>query len=143
MWRKLHSLLALTALILLVPMTLSGVGLSIYPVVNALAPEVQAVHGITVADLADRVSAALPEVDKLERTPSGSIIVTYADDSGLPQQAYVDADTGQILHPVAQGGSFYEILKTFHRSLFLGDSGRIVAALNRLHLPGGAAPPDR
>ncbi|MEO8241943.1 MAG: PepSY domain-containing protein [bacterium] len=127
MWRNLHSILGLISLVLVVALSLSGAVLAFYPVQDGLSSQVQATTGITVADLAGRVAAQVPDIQALHRRPSGKIEVDYTDATGAPQKANVDATTGKILAPETGRGDFYDALKTFHRSLFLGENGRIVA----------------
>ena len=129
MWRRIHSWLGLAALVLVTALALSGAVLAVYPVKDALAPGVTVTSDLTVAALAGKVAGALPDVLMIHRLPSGKIEVDYTDASGQPAKASVDAATGIIAGPVAGRGGFYDALKTFHRSLFLGENGRIVAGI--------------
>ena len=129
MWRRIHSLLGLVALVLVTALALSGAVLAFYPVKDALAPGVAVSSNLTVAALAGKVAAELPDVQVIHRLPSGKIVVDYTDPNGKPAKASVDAATGAVVGMVAGRGSFYDAVKTFHRSLFLGETGRIVAGV--------------
>ena len=129
MWRNLHSALGLVSLVLVIALTLSGAVLAVYPVADGLASNVQPVGGVTVADLAGRVAAQVPNVQAIHRKPSGRIEVDYTDAGGAPQKANVAVATGAILAPETGRGGFHDALKTFHRSFFLGENGRIVAGV--------------
>lgn len=128
MWRNLHSLPGIVSLLLVAFIALSGVGLAFYPVRDGLSANVQSTAGLSVADAAAAISTDHPDIDRLTRTPAGSFKLSYFDSDGMPQEGYVDVRTGKILKPVAQGPSFFNTLKTFHRSLFLGERGRWVSA---------------
>ncbi len=129
MWRRFHSVAGLAAMALVIVLALSGAALSVWPMLNRINDPVQATAGLTVAELAGAVTAQVPEADKLHRTPTGAITLDYTDADMLPQTAYVDAASGAILGPVTPPGPVYAFLKTLHRSLFLGDAGRIVAGV--------------
>ena len=62
MWRRIHSLLGLVALVLVTALALSGAVLAFYPVKDALAPGVAVSSDLTVAALAGKVAAELPDV---------------------------------------------------------------------------------
>ena len=134
MWRKLHSAFGLASLVLVVALALSGAILAVYPVAERLSGAVQPTAGLTVAGLAGRVAAQVPNIQALHRMPSGRITVDYTDATGAPQTANVDAATGRILNADTGRGGFYDGLKTFHRSLFLGDNGRILAGIGAVAL---------
>ena len=129
MWRRIHSWLGLVALVLVTTLALSGAILAVYPVKDALAPGVTVRSDLTVAALAGKVAAELPDVQLIHRLPSGLIEVDYTDAAGKPAKASVDAATGAVVGPVAGRGGFYDAVKTFHRSFFLGENGRIVAGV--------------
>ena len=124
MWRRLHSLGGLLSLLLLVVLAISGAGLAIVNLSTALAPEVQAAGGTNVAQLVGRVTRAVANVDKIERTASGAIVASFTDAAGVSQTAYVDVGTGRIIGTADSSGAFATWLKSFHRSLMLGDNGR-------------------
>ena len=134
MWRKLHSAFGLASLVLVVALALSGAILAVYPVAERLSGAVQPTAGLTVAGLAGRVAARVPNIQALHRMPSGRITVDYTDATGAPQTANVDAATGRILNADTGRGGFYDGLKTFHRSFFLGDNGRILAGIGAVAL---------
>ena len=66
----------------------------------------------------------MANVDKIERTPSGAIVASFTDAAGVSQTAYVDVGTGRIIGTADSSGAFATWLKSFHRSLMLGDNGR-------------------
>ncbi len=96
---------------------------------------------LTVAALAERVLAAYPGVEQIRRSPSGRI-TAYWFDQGAPGAAVIDPATGQGVAS-ADPDQALRWLTNLHRSLFLGDGGRIAmaagaAAMLVLSLSGAA-----
>ncbi len=118
----------------------SGAALSVFPAAERLAAP-QAETGLTVATLADRIQAAYPGVEQIRRAPSGRI-TAYWFDQGTPGAAVIDPATGQGVAS-ADPNQALRWLTNLHRSLFLGDGGRIAmaagaAAMLVLSLSGAA-----
>jgi sulfite reductase (NADPH) flavoprotein alpha-component len=126
MIRALHRWPGLLALALITVLTLSGAALSVFPAAERLAAP-QAEPGLTVAALAERIQAVYPGVEQIRRAPSGRITV-YWFDQGKPGAAVIDPATG---HGVASAdpSQTQRWLTNLHRSLFLGDGGRIATAV--------------
>jgi sulfite reductase (NADPH) flavoprotein alpha-component len=140
MIRALHRWPGLLALALVTVLALSGAVLSVFPAAERLAAP-QAEAGLTVATLASRVQAAYPGVEQIHRAPSGRI-TAYWFDQGAPGAAVVDPATGQGFAS-ADPNQVERWLTNLHRSLFLGDGGRIAmaagaAAMLVLSLSGAA-----
>ena len=96
---------------------------------------------LTVATLAERIQAAYPGVEQIRRAPSGRI-TAYWFDQGAPGAAVIDPATGQGVAS-ADPNPVERWLTNLHRSLFLGDGGRIAmatgaAAMLVLSLSGAA-----
>lgn len=125
MVRTLHRWPGLAALAVLTILALSGSALSLFPAAERLsAPQTDA--ATSVADLATTIRSVYPGVEQIRRSPSGSITV-YWFDSGTPGSAVVDPATGSVLGS-ADPNQFERWLTNLHRSLLLGDAGRIVSA---------------
>ncbi|MFN6925002.1 MAG: PepSY domain-containing protein [Tabrizicola sp.] len=140
MIRALHRWPGLLALVLLAVLSLSGAALSVFPAVERLsAPQPGA--GQSAAELAARVAATHPGLEEIRRSPSGRITAWWFQD-GTPRSAVIDPATGGDLGP-ADPNPAERWLTNLHRSLFLGDSGRLVmvagaAAMLVLALSGAA-----
>ncbi|CUH67453.1 Sulfite reductase [NADPH] flavoprotein alpha-component [Thalassovita gelatinovora] len=126
MIRVLHRWPGLLALVLVTVLALSGAALSIFPAAERLsAPQAEA--GLRVAELATRIQVAYPGVEQIRRAPSGRI-TAYWFDQGTPGAAVIDPATGQGVAS-ADPNQTVRWLTNLHRSLFLGDGGRIAMAL--------------
>ncbi len=126
MLRAIHRWPGLLATLLLLVLSLSGAALSLFPAAERLsAPRVAAT--LSVADLAERIQAAYPEVEQIQRAPSGRI-TAYWFEGGTPQAAIIDPASGESVAP-AGPNRFERWLTNLHRSLFLGDGGRVVTAV--------------
>lgn len=128
MWRRVHSVAGLAALLLVLVIALSGAALSVWPMMTRLTDPVQPTAGITVAQVAGEVAGQVAEPDKLHRTPTGALTLDYFGADGLPHTVYVDSGTGAIRGEVPKPGRLYGWLISLHRSLFLGDNGRLAVA---------------
>ncbi|WP_028029632.1 PepSY domain-containing protein [Gemmobacter nectariphilus] len=125
MIRALHRWPGLVALILVTVLALSGAALSVFPAAERLAAP-QPVAGQSVADLAARVAASHPGLEEIRRSPSGTITAWWFD-GGKPGSAVIDPATGVTVGS-ADPNPVERWLTNLHRSLFLGDAGRLVMA---------------
>ena len=123
MIRSLHRWPGLIAALLLCVIALSGTALSIYPALESA--RTQALTDISVAQLVERVQAVEPTVEQIRRAPSGRITAYYYKD-GQPVASVLDPATGKAIGST-DSSALQRWLTNLHRSLFLGDWGRIVA----------------
>ncbi|MDE4062619.1 PepSY domain-containing protein [Phaeobacter gallaeciensis] len=140
MIRALHRWPGLLALVLVTILSLSGAALSVFPAAERLAAP-QAETELTVATLADRIQLVYPGVEQIRRSPSGQI-TAYWFDQGTPGAAVIDPATGEGVAS-ADPNQVERWITNLHRSLFLGDGGRIAmaagaAAMLVLSLSGAA-----
>ncbi|EXL02676.1 PepSY domain-containing protein [Aquamicrobium defluvii] len=125
MMRALHRWPGLVAALLLIVLSLSGAVLSLFPAAERLTSP-QAAATLSVADLAARIEALHPQVEQIRRSPSGRITAYWFED-GAPRAAIIDPATGQGI-AAADPNLFQRWLTNLHRSLFLGDGGRMAMA---------------
>lgn len=129
MMRILHRWPGLVLAILLLVTSLSGVALSVFPALeSAGAPAVEA--ELTVAELAARVQATHPGLEQIKRSPSGQFSAWWFDGE-QPGSAIVDPATGRDLAS-ADPDPARRWLTTLHRSLFMGDGGRLAAVVGAM-----------
>lgn len=126
MLRKLHSLPALIAALLLVVVALTGSLLSVFPALER-AQTPPGAGGIDVATLAARVSARVPGVETLVRQPSGTF-VAYHLVADQQQASIIDPATGQVVGDY-RASAVQRWVKNLHRKLLLDDPGRITVGV--------------
>lgn len=122
MLRRLHSIPGLVAALLVCVMAITGAVLSVQPLLQQVATApADASH--SVAELAARVVEALPEAESLSRSASGAITAQLGS-----QSVRIDPATGASLGPV-DVSPFFAWVTELHRSLLLGETGRMLAGL--------------
>lgn len=126
MLRALHKLPGLIAALLMVTLTLSGAILSVLPAWEVSQTPAQSESDLTVATLASRVATAYPGIEQIRRAPSGRITAFYFDD-GRPGSVVIDPATGEGV-AAFEPSVFQRWTTNLHRSLLLGDAGRLTAA---------------
>ncbi len=126
MIRALHRWPGLLALALLTVLTLSGAALSVFPAAERIVAS-QAQAELSVATLATRIQEVYPGVEQIRRAPSGQVTAYWFAD-GTPGAAVIDPDTGQGAGS-ADPNQLERWLTNLHRSLFLGDAGRLATGL--------------
>lgn len=125
MFRLVHRWPGLLAALVLTILSLSGAALSLFPAIESVsAPPMEA--GLSTAALAERVQAAYPQVEQIRRAPSGRITAYWFED-GAPQAAVIDPLTSRG-NASADPNPAERWLTNLHRSLLLGDGGRIAMA---------------
>ena len=123
MMRILHRWLGLVLSVLLIVTAISGAALSLFPAMEAFqAP--QSEPALTVAELANRVQANHQGLEQIKRAASGKITAWWFD-GNKPGSAIINPLTGQDLAP-ADPNQVQRWLINLHRSLFLGDVGRLM-----------------
>lgn len=130
MLRQIHSLPGLVAALLVAVLALTGAVLSIQPALERLAAPSVAAGMTNVAALAETAKAQHAEIDKIVKTASGSVIVSYFDGDKAGADL-VDPATGQVIGPHAPSATM-RFVTNLHRSLLLGTAGRVAAGLGAL-----------
>ena len=130
MLRKLHSLSAWLAALFIVTLAVTGAILSIAPAMERAAVELPAAGRLDVAELSERIGRHYPNVEQIERRPSGAIVVYYRqqDQNGAD---LVNPLTGQAIAPY-QPSIFFRWIRQLHRSLLLDSPGQAVAGITAL-----------
>jgi len=126
MLRSLHKYAGLVSAVLVLVLALSGVALSVIPAWEKSQAPAIAETNLSLASLAARVSTNFPEVEQIKRAPSGRITAYYfADDTA--GAVVINPATGQGIADY-RFSPIVRWIKDLHRSLLLGDGGRITAA---------------
>ncbi|PZW51094.1 sulfite reductase (NADPH) flavoprotein alpha-component [Humitalea rosea] len=127
MLRRLHSLPGLFAALLIAALAVTGAFLAFDSIIERSGATVPATGQVTVAALAEAVQLRHPEVERIVRTASGSVIATYFE-ADLPGAERVDPLTGQALGP-HQPSNLTRTITNLHRSFLMGDAGHVAAGL--------------
>ncbi len=130
MLRRIHSLPALIATLLLVVAAISGAILSLNPAIERLGTSVPSNGQISVAALAERVAEHYPGVEQIQRSASGSVIVYYSQGEVTGAER-IDPLSGEGIGPYAPS-PFTRWVKNLHRSFLADTPGRAVAGVSAL-----------
>ena len=126
MVRWIHKVLALTVVIPLMVLVISGSGLSVMPALDRAGSISRPADGISIAELAGRTAGITPGVEQIKRLPSGKVVAFYAGTDGPAAMVVVDPSSGEPLSTYAPS-AFERWMTNLHRSFFLGDGGRMAA----------------
>lgn len=129
MLRRLHAFAGLALALLLLVMGTTGVLLSVEPAINRLAYPAIA-PGTSVAALADAVASKHARVDSIRVRGDGAVTASFNDGAGKKTEV-VDPATGASLGAY-NTSAFFRTVVDLHRSLLMGDAGRIVVAVAAL-----------
>ncbi len=132
MLRRLHNVPGLFAALFISVLALSGVVLAIYPAVDRAEAVSVSTSQISALDLAVRVVQNHPQVEQIRHTASGKVIVFYFE-NGRSVSLIVDPENGQSVTDYVPSG-IERWVTNLHRSLFLGDGGRIAVGAGALAL---------
>lgn len=131
MLRFAHRWPGLLAAILVICMSLSGAALSVFPAVESLSTPAQVQSSLDAGTVAARVQAVFPSVEEIRVSAGGRITAYWFDSDNKPQAAVIDPMTGKGVGS-ADTPAFERWLKNFHRSLMMGENGRIIMAVTAL-----------
>lgn len=125
MLRQFHSIPGLILGLVLIVMSVTGTILSVDPSLERVVA--QPIPAISVAELAAKVAVRYPAVERIDRRANGIVVVSYAGTEGYHSDQ-IDPQTGKEIRVYAPSG-FMLWVKDLHRSLLLGDKGRIAAGI--------------
>ena len=126
MLRRLHALVGLALAPIVIVIAVTGVGLSLQPALDRLAyPAIE--RGVTVGALAEAVATRHQNVDAIRVRGDGAVTATFNDGAGKRTE-FIDPRTGAGLGPY-QTSEVFRWLVNAHRSILMGDGGRIAVAV--------------
>lgn len=128
MLRQGHALPGLILALMLAITAGTGAILAFDAFVETRSAPVVAEETISLAALTERITTQLPGVEKIARTPSGKVRVTYHED-GRPGSVFVDPLSGQIIGPDSTSPAM-RMITNLHRAWLSGDGGRLAAGLS-------------
>jgi sulfite reductase (NADPH) flavoprotein alpha-component len=124
--RRLHSFAGLAGAVVAMFMAITGAILALQPLLETAAA--RAWNGLAdVGQLAGSIASALPGVERVTRSASGTVVAYYTQD-GAQHAAQIDPATGGVIGAY-EPSPFFSFITELHRSLFLGDTGHAVAGI--------------
>ncbi len=130
MLRSIHKSVGLSFALLLMVLAASGAVLSVIPAWETMEAVSSPANSVSVAKLAGQVAGTYPGVEQLKRLPSGQL-VAFSFTNGSPVAQVVDPSSGKPVADYAPS-AFKRWTTILHRSLFLGDGGRLAAVAGAL-----------
>ncbi|SIR51094.1 PepSY domain-containing protein [Bosea sp. TND4EK4] len=130
MLRQIHALPGLIAALLVTALALTGAVLSVQPALERFAAPSVATATMSVAALAEAAKAQHAEIDKIVKTASGTVVVSYFDGDKAGADL-VDPATGRVIGPHEPSATI-RFVTNLHRSLLLGTAGRVAVGLGAL-----------
>lgn len=127
MSRLIHTWLAIPATIFIILIALSGSILSLETLNEAASAPKLSAGQTSLATLADKVKQDYPGAEQLTRTQNGLFLVSYSNDQDYGEDQ-IDPVTGLKVQ-AHQRSELYNWMKSFHRSMQMGDTGRILVAV--------------
>lgn len=129
-WRRTHLVLALVASIFLIITSVTGVILSFDPISSELSDHhIPRAEETSVADVISVLNKKYLEVIEVKVNQQEFLEVSVITNEGDFETFYADPKTGEKSGEIAEESSIFAFSRTLHRSLFLGDLGRITIGI--------------
>jgi sulfite reductase (NADPH) flavoprotein alpha-component len=125
-WRYSHLALAVSSFLFLLLASVTGVILSIEPVIGRLKPyAADNLEKVTLAETIPALRLKYPGITRITVENSQFVVVEGTGKDGEDIKAYVNPKTGRILGRPDKQNEFFQWVTAVHRSLFLHETGRI------------------
>ncbi|KAA3639340.1 MAG: nitric oxide synthase, partial [Proteobacteria bacterium] len=122
--------MGLSAVLLVLVLAISGTILSINPTIERSQARVVGTSALTVAELTSKLADRYPQIEQLQRSPSGTLIVYFTDGNHAGADR-IDPFTAGTIGPYARK-PFKTWMKNLHRSYLLDTPGQISVAIGAL-----------
>ncbi|WP_207532288.1 PepSY domain-containing protein [Desertivirga arenae] len=130
-WRYSHLALAISSFILLTLASLTGIILAFEPITQKVQPfRSSDFEQVTLAKALPVLKKKYADISELIVDQNGFVLIKATDEEGEALEAYVDPANGNILGKPARKSDFFEWVTSFHRSLFLHETGRFIIGLD-------------
>lgn len=127
-WRNTHFLLAITASLFLIVAAISGAVLGLEAAWDRTTPQAVKLNDLTLGEVIEKIETQFEEIYEIELNTKGFLIVQGATENSFGSY-YVNPNDGVILGKVKKPSSFFQFIRSLHRSLFLKETGRILMSL--------------
>lgn len=126
-WRKSHLILACISAFFLIITSITGVILSFMPISHRLnACYVQNASGILMSDVVDVFESRYDEITEIKKEDNGCLKVSIINSEGDFESFYANAITGEKVGDIEDESELFSFSRKLHRSLFMGDLGRLI-----------------
>ncbi len=130
-WRYAHLLLALCSGLFLILASVTGVILAADTIAHKTEPyRVAQFNKITLSQSLSVLRQKYSEISEISVDYNGFVTLQGMDANDNDVNAYVDPLTGKILGTPHKESAFIKWVTSFHRSLFLHETGRIFVGIN-------------
>ncbi|HEY1194029.1 PepSY domain-containing protein [Flavobacterium sp.] len=124
-WRYAHLALALFSSVFLLLASVTGIILAVDAVQEKTLPyKVENFNKITLGETLPALKKVYPEITELSVDYNQFVTLQAIDDDGNDINSYIDPKTGKALGTPVKKSEFIKWITSFHRSLFLHETGR-------------------
>ena len=129
MWRKTHFLLAFGSSLFLFLASVSGFILGIEALLDQTKPQaIDSLEDHSLKTTLEALDTNMKEVFEISISEKNYVIVQGISEDGF-EHFYVDPKTGLKINSVTPTSPFFKQIRSFHRSLFLKNTGRIIVGI--------------
>jgi len=129
-WRRVHLILAIFSFLFLLITSITGVILSFEPIQNGLsACHIDRADENSLSDLLVQLEKRYDEVFEIKIEENEFLQLSVITKDGNFETFYADPETGAKLAEIKERSELFVFARTLHRSLFLGDSGRLIIGI--------------
>ena len=128
-WRKIHFLLAFGSALFLFMASVSGFILGIEALLDQTKPQaIESLEDYSLKTTLEKLDTNIKEVFELAITEKNYVVVQGISRDGF-ENFYADPETGLKINSVTPASPFFKQVRSFHRSLFLKNTGRIIVGI--------------
>lgn len=129
-WRRIHLILALLSFLFLLITSITGVILSFEPIQNELSEcHISRAPNTSVSDLIVQLEKQYDEVFEVKIEENEFLQLSVITAEGDFETFYADPKTGLKIAEIEEKSRLFVFSRTLHRSLFLGDTGRLTIGI--------------
>ena len=129
-WRYSHLALAVSSFIFITLAAVTGIILSVQPVVEKLpAYRTENVNQLTVAQSLPVLKNTFHEITEVTVDVNQFVLLKGTDSTGGAMEVFVNPGTGKVLGKPGKKNEFFQWITSLHRSLFLHEAGRFFVGL--------------
>ncbi|MFT3827862.1 MAG: PepSY domain-containing protein [Chitinophagaceae bacterium] len=126
-WRYSHLSLAVSSFLLLTLASITGIVLAFEPISEkAKGYRAKEFNTTTLAQAIPALKSKYKSIQELSVDDNSYVILSYTDEQGNNQKAYINPVTGEKLGTLKEQSAFFQWVTSLHRSLFLHETGRII-----------------